>query len=190
MAAAGAAGTFLGVSGLEAAPAGGQVLICKRPGVESESRELDLKLLREMVEQSMMKLTGASSGRDAWAGMFKPTDVVGLKVNMLGKRNLKTRPELANIVADGLIDAGLKAENIIIWDRRTNEMKSCGYEINEPEGSKGVKIFGSDRRYDAEESSMGKFKGKFSRILSEMCTATINMPMLKDHGISLSLIHI
>src|SRR5687768_12921897 len=40
--------------------------------------------VKRMINQGMRNLTGASSDRDAWAQLFSPADVVGIKVNCSG----------------------------------------------------------------------------------------------------------
>ena len=45
------------------------------------NRRVSQAAVREMVDNSMRALTGASAARDAWARLFEPSDVIALKVN-------------------------------------------------------------------------------------------------------------
>ncbi len=95
---------------------------------------------------------------------------------------------MALAAASGLQAAGIPAGNLIIFDRLTEELDRAGFVINADEG---VRCFGTDRRgYDREPTVSGKVGSCFSRIVSEDCTALLNLPMVKDHdlaGVSISL---
>jgi hypothetical protein len=91
-------------------------------------------------------------------------------------------------VVSGLKRAGIGEENIIVWDRLTEELSNAGYTINR--SSSGVQCFGTDKDYDSYPETAGSIGSCFSTIVSSRCTALINVPVLKDHdlsGVSLSL---
>ena len=99
--------------------------------------------------------------------------------------------------------------NIIIWDRTTSELKKTGYTINETD--KGIRCFGTVKSFSVprwlinanqdESDGIGYDKSQpidvgngetshLSKILTQMSTYMINVPVLKDHGkagITLSL---
>lgn len=152
---------------------------------------IDRNILKDMVNISVQKLTEFNSVTSAWRSLFNPKDIVGIKVNCLAGRMLSSHSELVAAIIDGLLLAGVKEENIIIYDRTNTELRRAGFKINT--GEKGVKCFGTDHRnagYDDRVTVIRSVGSCFSRIVSKFCTALINVPVLKDHdlvGVSISL---
>lgn len=157
-----------------------QIVIIRDPAIQTPEGILNKPVLSQMLEQGMMKFTGKKTGSDAWKMLFQPTDVIGIKVNCIAGRNLSTRPEMVDAIIKGLKSAGIKEDNIIIWDRTTHELRGVGFAVNK-DGA-GVKCYGTDGFYDEKSTQQGSFNGKLSKILSERITALINVPILKDHG--------
>jgi uncharacterized protein (DUF362 family) len=120
-----------------------------------------------------------------WQKLFNKDDVVGIKVNAIAGSDLSPHPELVYAIVDCLKTVGVSDEKIIIWDRSSGELKSAGFKINE--SNSGVKCFGTDSRlagYNDEITVFGKIASCFSRIATDLCTSLINVPVLKDHGMS------
>lgn len=149
--------------------------------IGESDKTINQSVLNAMIGQGMQAFTGAKSEAAAWKKLFKPTDVVGVKVNSLFAKGASTRPELVASVIAGLKLAGVKPESIIIWDRNDREMTRAGFIINR---GPGVKVYGTEGEYEAEPTTVGSFKGRLSKILTEKITALINLPMLKDHSIT------
>jgi uncharacterized protein (DUF362 family) len=139
-------------------------------------------VIDEMLRDAMLRLTGKPTVAEAWKQYVTPDDVVGLKVNCLFGLGASTHPEVTYAVVNGLQAAGVKADNIIIWDATTRHLITGGYQPNAD--AAGVKCYGTDNQFDAGTTEFGSFKGRMSRILSERITALVNIPILKDHGIS------
>ena len=142
---------------------------------------VDQTVLNKMLGQGMQAFTGTKSDAAAWKKLFKPTDVVGIKVNCLFAKNASTHPEVAASIIAGLKLAGVKPDNIIVWDRNDREMIRAGFVINR---DADVKCYGTEGEYDADPTETGSFKGKLSKILTEKITALINVPILKDHSMA------
>lgn len=138
-------------------------------------------VLEKMLDRSMATLTGKPSGKEGWKSLFKPTDIVGIKVNCLFGKGVSTRPEVTNAVALGLISAGVKPENIIIWDRSTGDLIKVGYKPNK--SGEGIQCYADDGDW-GETITQGAFKGRITKIISEKVTAFVNVPILKTHGIT------
>ncbi|HPP74378.1 MAG TPA: DUF362 domain-containing protein [Armatimonadota bacterium] len=141
---------------------------------------INQKAAEQMLGRAVAKLTGKSSGAEAWKSLFKPTDVVGIKVNCLFGKGVSTHPEIAYAVAAGLQLAGVKPENIIIWDRSTGDLVKCGYIPNK---GAGIKVLADDGDWGNEVKN-GSFHGRLSKILTEKITALVNVPILKTHGMA------
>lgn len=148
-------------------------------------------VVARMIQTGVSKLIGTPDAASAWNQLFRADDTVGLKVNCLAGRGLSTHPEVAHGIIEGLKLAGIPAEHIIIWDKTNRDLKRGDYQINT--GKRGVKCFGTDalrNGYEATPSTAGQVGSLFSTILSQYCSATINVPLLKDHdlsGVSISL---
>jgi hypothetical protein len=75
---------------------------------------------------------------------------------------------------------GIPAEQIVIFDRRTDELKNAGYPINR--NGPGVRCYGTDGNYTAGWTMVGTSIGLSDILLS--CHALINMPILKSHSLA------
>lgn len=140
---------------------------------------VDMKILQQMVDLGVRKLTGMRSDA-AWKSMFKPSDVVGVKVNCLFGKGVSTRPETVAAVIAGLLTAGVKEDNIIVWDWRDSHLAKGGYWLNRDKP--GIKCYAHEDDFDEQPTVVGKFGGRLSRILTETITALVNVPILKHHG--------
>ena len=149
----------------------------------------DRATIKRMLDAAVPQALGIASADAAWRTLFKPNDTVGIKVNCIAPM-VSSRPQLAYAIADSLIAAGIPAEQIIIWDREDRELVSAGYTINMD--GPGIKCYGTKPGvgYGKELIVTGSVGSRFSKIISRQCTATVNVPVLKDHniaGLSLSL---
>ncbi len=157
-------------------------------------------IVKQMVDRAVRELTGKDAIGDAWRQLVSPDDVVGLKVNLRGGRNLSTQPCVVDAITAGLQAAGVKANNIIVWDAWTSEMAPAGYTVNV--SSEGVRYFATDHGasnvdtseegpkeavkpfYTSEATPVADKTAQFSRILANAITALINVPLIKDHMIA------
>jgi uncharacterized protein (DUF362 family) len=166
----------------------GVVVIVRSPNVIARRRRVNGAVVERMVEAGVKRLAGASEAAQAWRRFFDPGDVIGLKVNCLGAPATRTHVEVALAAAKGLQRAGVPERNLIVYDRLTDELRRAGYPIST---GPGMRCFGTDQRgYDREPTTAGEACSCFSRIVSEDCTALLNLPLLKDHdvaGVTISL---
>jgi uncharacterized protein (DUF362 family) len=167
---------------VSAAPAGSSKVVLVRNPQALEGGKVNPEVVEEMLHRGLLALTGARSIREAWASLFKPTDVVGIKVNSLFAPHASTKPEVTMAVVKGLQLAGVKPENIIIWDRSDRELRRARYTIHR--SGPGVRCFGTNGDYEPETTHHRSFHGRLSRILTRRITALVNIPILKDHNIA------
>jgi len=159
-----------------------KIVIAKDDSVRIKRFKYDPDKLSLMLDKSMNKLYGTKDAIDAWKMIVKPSDVVGLKVNCLSGKSMSTSIDLVNVVISKLEKAGVKRNNIIIWDRMNIDLEKAGFKIR-TNGS-DVKCFGNDTAGFGEELVMyGEVGSLLSRTLTEFCSVIINLPFLKDHGI-------
>jgi len=145
---------------------------------------LDKEVLAALLDTAMKALFGVTSADSAWESLVTETDTVGLKVNCLAGPGLSSRPELARAIAAALGVAGVRENAVIAWDRQDDELLKAGYELND--GDSGMRCFGTDHPGYGNDRHLvmnGKIGGFLSSILTRHTTATINIPVLKDHGI-------
>jgi uncharacterized protein (DUF362 family) len=146
--------------------------------------------VRRLLDAAMIRLTGAGGAAEAWRSLFRPKDIVALKLNCLS-RGIATRPEVVSAIVEGLKSAGIPTYNIIIWERTNRELEDAGYKLaaSGTGGSLGgARCFGTDAinggGYEEEPEIVGAVGGCFSQVLTRMATAVINVPVLKDHDLA------
>ena len=202
----GVVGAGIGVNGLSnlhvALGADGQmssfdrsrVIAVKRSGIMKDGKP-DQQILQNMMDEGMFTLTGKKTTAEAWRTFFTPEDVVGIKVNPIGGVKLSTRQEVVHAIIRGLVSAGVKENNIIIWDRFSYHLITAGFPANH--GSSGVRSYGTESAagYDKaiyyesldDDYTLRQDDGArslFSKIVTRHVTAIINVPVMKDHGIA------
>ncbi len=134
--------------------------------------------VRQMVDESITRLTGINDAREAWAALFKPEERIAIKVNAFSNSRIWTHVPLVQAVTDSLVEAGLQPENIVIYDWYSSELRMAGFTMN-PDGP-GVRCYGSDSNNNEETTQVLERKIHLSNILTS-CDALINMPVLKTH---------
>lgn len=167
----------------KSAPAGrSKVVLVKNVAAVGERNQINQAVVAEMLEKGLLALTGADSAQAAWRTFIQPDEVVGLKINCLFGRGASTHPEVTWTIAQSLQQAGVPAEQIIIWDRSDGDLQKSGYTLNR--NGAGVKCYGTESDYEPEATSHGSFNGRLSQILTRQITALINVPILKDHSLA------
>jgi uncharacterized protein (DUF362 family) len=195
-----------GASGQE--PRKSTIVMVKHDGATDERGVGHPAVVKKIVARSIAELTGKDSPRDAWREFVSPDDIVGIKVNCIARKNFSTQVCVVDAIVDGLTSAGVKPNNIIVWDRWNWEMEAGGYQMNMSD--QGVRCHGTDRgsfepaklrsvpRGDRDKvlkELTGRFYPEkptdiagvpvyFSKILLDEITALINVPLIKDHRIS------
>lgn len=163
------------------APSRAVVAVGRRPGLLTASGALDPKLLEAALGAAVARAAGEATPVAAMRKLFKPRDVVGIKVNCLGGRGVSTRPEVALQLAAFLQAAGVAADRIYVWDRTDRELRSAGYTIG---AGPGVRVFGTNEDYDERLVEWGPSASRFDRRLANELTAVISCTHLKDHGLA------
>ncbi len=166
-----------------------KVVISRDPLHRGSGSSLDSARLLHMLDRSMQALFVTASPLDSWKQLFRPGEVVGLKVNGLAGRGISTNVLLVQLVCQRLQDAGVSPKNIIIWDRLNEDLESAGFRVaTHPDR---LRCFGNETLgYEEDLSIHGSVGSCLSKTLTQVCDAVINLPVLKDHsiaGVTLSL---
>lgn len=164
--------------------------MARRPGQLLVEGQPDKKVIADLLGEGLCALLDEKDRVAAWKRLFTPRDRVGIKVNSLAGKGLSPKPELVAAVCEELAAAGVPPERIIVWDRFSRELRQAGYEIV-TSGSR-PRCFGTDSLarglrgggYDSQPQISGTIGSCFSSIISRLCTAMINLGVLKDHDLS------
>lgn len=166
--------------------------------------------VRMMIRRGMQELTGADGWVDAWKRFFEPGDVVGIKVNPVGMPHVISAPEVLREIIAGVMATGVKAEDIVVYDRYRRQFLQAGFNTWLPEKVRWMHaaedyeeiqlgIDGYDRDHymemalvqpgqDLDNLTMRRsFAAKF---ITKSVNKLINLCLLKDHqsaGVTLAL---
>ena len=169
-----------------------KVVLVRNPAVVDSAGKVQSPLLQDILDKAITTFTGRTTVADAWRQYFSPDDVVGLKINTLGLTNVQgtdyTQHFSAFIqaLASGLRRAGIKDQNMVVWDRSEEEMTEAGLTIQKDPGAIRVIANKAARRgpgdYAETTYPVGGLTSRVSRILAEVCTSFINIPIPRTHG--------
>jgi len=173
----------LSVTGKTGSPkALGRVVISRSDLVRHSKNSLQSGVVNNLLNKALEALFEVNSAKTAWSSLFSKADVVGIKINCLAGRGISTSVELVEAIVENLLAAGISKERIIIWDRANDDLERGGYRIQT--SSRAVKCYGNDYAgYTDDIYEAGAIGSLLSKILVQQCTAIINVPILKDHGI-------
>lgn len=155
-----------------------RLVLVRNPGVLAGDA-IEKDVLAGMLDRAVAALTGHADAPAAWASLFKPGDVVGIKVNCLGGRGATTNPEVAYAAADAVIRAGIRPSDVVIWENRVDFLQSGGYKLNKD--GEGVRVLAVGQDWEEEATVSGSINGRLAKILTREITALINVPFMKDH---------
>jgi len=166
-----------------AAPSGkSKVVVCRDPSLRDAHSGLDSGRLLKLLDRAVQAFYGLDSPLAAWKKVARPGEVVGLKVNCLAGKGASTSVQLVEAVCERLQQAGIRARDIIIWDRLSGDLESAGFKVASEPGR--IRSIGNDvLGYEEELAVHGSAASLMARTLTQVCDAVINLPVLKDHGI-------
>jgi uncharacterized protein (DUF362 family) len=146
----------------------------------------DAPVISKAIDSALLKITHSEKPIDAWSSLFNKNDIVGVKLNCLAGKRFSPHTEIVEAIVKGIKSAGVRESNIIIFERFNRELENAGFNIRR--GSNGFRCFGTDDLpsggYDSKPLIMGSIGSCFSKIASSLCTAIVNVPVLKDHDLA------
>ncbi len=138
--------------------------------------------MTELLDNAVMALLNRDDPVSAWEQIVHPGERVGLKVNCLAGRG-STHIELVDHVAERLQQAGIKAKDILIWDRFNRDLEDGGFTIRE--SGNRIRCYGNDSvGFEYDLQVFGSAASRVSKIVTRQVDAIINLPLLKDHSIA------
>ena len=105
------------------------VAVVRNKNVMNDDLVVDFKLLQQMLDQTMIEVTGAKNSRDAWSTIIKPEDKVGLVST--GHLN-PTHDELVSGIKLALMDIGVPKNRIKMAQGGLRKAKDCTALISLP----------------------------------------------------------
>lgn len=166
--------------------------------------------VRQMIQKGMLELTGAGAPAEAWRGFFEPGDVVGIKVNPVGQPHVISSPEVVREILAGVMSTGVKAKDIVVYDRYRAQFFKAGFDKWLPEGvrtsnaaedyeqvQQAIEGYDPDHYMDMaltlpgyDISNLTARRSYAARFITKEVNKLINLPVLKDHqsaGVTLAL---
>lgn len=125
----------------------------------TENNKVVFEAANAMLMQAMINLTDTKDISEAWRMFVSPTEKIGLKVNPIAGPQLTTSKEIVKAVIGQLEKAGIPKKNIVIFDRRAEDLKKSGFtEENFP----GIEIASTEL-----QDSSGSFYDKDGKLYGE-----------------------
>jgi uncharacterized protein (DUF362 family) len=182
-----------GVVDQHAAAGKSKVVIARDASLHGAGLQLDEQRVLNLLDKAMAAYTGRDKPVEAWKSVIPAKilagGVIGLKVNGLGGRGISTHAALTLAVAERLQQAGVRAGNILVWERDARSLNACGMTVNTDPSR--VRCYGNDvGGYEDEQVSWGSARIRLAKILTRECAMVINLPILKDHemaGVTFSM---
>lgn len=161
----------------------GRVIEVRHASVVDDQHRINRTAVRNMVERGMVELTGAEHPTEAWRVLFETDDVVGIKVNPVGRKPLArendrvkgavaaiSNPEVILEVVKGLTSAGVKPRNIILFERYADQFVDAGYDkLLTERGMEGVRWLAAAAQYHDQQVDIGGFDRPRDAFSPELC---------------------
>jgi len=187
----------------------GRVVAVENPAV-LVSGQYQAEAVGQMMRRGMMELTGADGWADAWRRFFEPGDVVGIKLNPVGQPLVKSDATVLREIIAGLEAAGIKPQDIVVYDRYHRQLLHAGQDKWVPEGvrisfaveeyddiQQAIKGYDPDHYIDValtlpgfDADNVTARRSHAALFITREVNKLINVPVLKDHqsaGITLAL---
>lgn len=145
------------------------VVHIRRPEVV-DRQTIHPPLLREMIEESIRVVTDTLRPADAWNKLLRTDDVIGIKFNHVGAKELDSTDLMAAQLVASLADAGFPPDRIMLIEAPSGVSKDLGTRP-EVHGWSGGEV-----PFDGGSEEL-------AAVLQEV-TALINVPFLKTHNIA------
>jgi uncharacterized protein (DUF362 family) len=164
-------------------PPRSRLVIARDPMLRGGSAGINSGRLQNLLDRAMQSFFDRDTPVEAWRQLVKPGEVVGLKVNCLAGRGASSSVLLVEAICERLQQAGIPAQNIIVWDRLNSDLESAGFRIASA-GRRARCLGNDDAGYEDDLAIHGSVGSCLAKTLTRSCDAVINLPVLKDHGIA------
>jgi len=153
-------------------PFPGRVVEVRRADAVSPDNVVNQAAVSAMLDRGMTELTGADPGdvRAAWGRFFHKGDVVGIKINPVGRKakadeggrvpnavGAISNPALVVEVVKRLQTVGVRPEDVVVFDRYAEEFIDAGYADLVERELPGVRWAASSVRYSDKQVDVTGF---------------------------------
>jgi uncharacterized protein (DUF362 family) len=161
-----------------------RVSLVRNPALAEADDDTANALLRSMTLAAIADAVGAADAGAAMRKLFKPDDIVGLKLNCIAPQ-MAPCPAVAYAVVEALGYAGVPRTNVIIFDKEDRDLTAAGYTCTAT--GDGPLVFGTvgesrNPGYEERFTEEGDTSFCLSKIVTRECTALINIPVIKQHS--------
>ena len=139
----------------------------------------DADKLADALGAAVSRVAGEPTPVAGMRRLFRPHDVVGIKVNCIAGKGMSPHPEMVALLAKWLQQAGVSAANIVVIERSDRELDRAGFRPSR--SADGMRVIGVEDSYEAQPREWGPNASCFAKVLVEEITALINVGVLKDH---------
>lgn len=159
--------------------------------IDENTGQANPDVVREMLARGMTTLAGAAKPAEAWGRLFGRDDVVGIKVNCSGAPRVCSNPIVVAEIVRNLTAAGVKPENIYIYERFADQLASVGYPKYVPEGvhvpaievpRRSIRGYDPNTYVEVDFFGEDDTRSNMVRLVTSTFTKIINVPNMKDHG--------
>jgi uncharacterized protein (DUF362 family) len=158
-----------------------RVVVVKGRKALAHGYDADRGALRAMLDAGLCALAGERDGARALARYLRPGERVGLKINGLAGRQAATHVELVDELSTLLSLAGVEPAEQIAFDRFQRDLTNSGF-VARPDA---YRCIGNDEAgHEDEIAQMPSSASRLCRVLTRRVDGIINLPVLKQHGLS------
>lgn len=175
-----------------------QVVIIHDP-LATEAFRPSFQRIQAMLERGLTAVTGKSRTKEAWLSLVSTQDIIGIKVysapGLAG-----SRVEVVAAMVQSMIEAGIPAQNLVVWDKLASDLQSSGftdltrrfpikvtscYEAGYDETAAYTNFYlgrltWTDHEFGKTATDVGK-RSFFSKLLTKQLTKIINVAPLSNH---------
>lgn len=167
---------------------GGKTAVCIiRSSRVWDGPRLNRHVIKEMLDRGIVLLSETKEVSNSWKKFFCPRDTIALKINPIAKQTGSTKPEVCLALIETIHEnVGVPYDQFIIFDVSGEDLVAAGYPLNRVKGR--VQVYPSEGY--SSLITIKNVKARISNVITEICSAMINVPILKTHiasGISVAL---
>ena len=112
-------------SALEPMPSG-RALVVEHPDA-TQAFSAQSGPIEQIVNKGLAHFTGKATIREAWLSLVSTQDIIGIKVHAAPGGMSGTRPAVVAALIETLLQSGISSQQIVIWDKRTVDLRLAGY---------------------------------------------------------------
>ena len=149
-------------------------------GLEGEALH---EAVAALTHRAVCDALGIANPHQAWRSLFRPDDVVAVKLNCLAPQ-LAPSPGIVRAIVQGLGAAGVPPNHIIFYDKEDRDLEAAGFTpCAEGDGPYFYGTIGPTRNpgYEERFTLIGETSFRLSKIITREATAIINVPVVKQH---------